>query len=294
MKKVFCDKGNMNYLVNQLKTHYRNKYYNLFMSSYKWKGIPKDVGDYIMKKFWADGTVAAFHIKYTEDPGFTPYLPQQYNMYDGPSVVELVNKYNVPIIPDGPQIVNKDVVIGWVLPNHKPIKTMVEFYIDRLVAIDLVINTNLEVHKIPFVVASTPEDVDKLQDMLNQILDNQLAVFGSFEDIDRIKTLATGAPYIIDKLYTYRCNLESELMTQLGLDNVVQDEHYQHLNLDQTNSNNQEINQNQQMMTDYLEDFCDNIQTYLGCTISVEETRQKVTSIMEGGQDPNENLHTNE
>lgn len=289
-KKVFCDKGNTNQIVNQLKTHYRNKYYNEFMGLYKWNGVPKEVADYCMKKFYADGTCAAFKIKHTNDVGFAPYLTQEWNCWDAPEIVELVNKYNAPIIPNGPQVVNKDVCIGWILPNHKSIKSIVDFYVDRLVAIDMVINTNLEVHKIPFVVASTEEDVQKLQDMVDQILDNQLAVFGSFEDIDRLKALSTGAPYIIDKLYSHKVNLENELRTELGIDNVMRDPSKQRFTVDEANANNQEINTSQQTMTNYLDDFCANIQSYLGCTISVEETSQRATSIMESENNEDKNI----
>lgn len=290
MKKVFVEKDSANLNAAKLKTQYRNKYYNLFMSSFKWNGIDRQTADYIMRKFWSEGTCAAFNIKHTNEPGFTLYTTQQFSMYDAPEIVELVNKYNVPFMPKGPQVVNKDVVIGWIQPNHKPIREVVDYYVDRLVQVDMVINTNLETHKLPFTVAASPEDIDKLQDMVDRILNNELAVFGSFEDLDRIKTLATATPYIIDKLYSYKVNLEGELLTYLGLDNSKRDDSKQRFTLDEVNSNNEEINANQENLLSYLEEFCDDIKKYLNCsTISVECRHKIATSIWEDQSNENNN-----
>ena len=79
-----------NELFNRIKYIYTNKFYNLFMNSLEWDGLTKEEEDYIMKKFWATGTLAAFNM---ENIGtvFAPYAVQGYGLYDVPTDVTIIN-----------------------------------------------------------------------------------------------------------------------------------------------------------------------------------------------------------
>lgn len=265
------------------KTVYVNKYFNLFLSNWEWNGLSLEQSDYIMRKFWANGTVAAFPIKFTDEIGFTAYAVSKYNMYDFPEVVNLVNKWQVPFIPITPQIVNKDVVIGWAQSNHKPINLIVDYYIDRMVQVDMVINTNLQVHKMPFVIGITPTDTEKAQDVIDRILNNEIAVFMDSEDLNMVKSFATGTPYIIDKLYSYKTSLENELLTFLGIDNASLDATRDRLIVDEVNANNAIINLNKEGVAAQFKAFSDNISKVLNYVISAKAKSQTVTSVHEDG-----------
>lgn len=52
---------------------YRNKYFNLFRSNFKWKGLDYRQEEYIMRRFYGDGTVAAFKIRNIDELGFSPW-----------------------------------------------------------------------------------------------------------------------------------------------------------------------------------------------------------------------------
>lgn len=55
---------------------YRNKYFNLYRAGFKWTGLDYRQEDYIMKKFYDSGTVAAFKIKGIDELGFAPWTLQ--------------------------------------------------------------------------------------------------------------------------------------------------------------------------------------------------------------------------
>lgn len=280
MKTKWINKRDNVYATfDRIKNIYVNRYFNLFMKYFEFEGLDDNQEDYLMRKFWDTGTIAAFSIKHTDDIGLTQYSTQKWNMYDLPDTVLLINKWNVPFMPNTPQVVDKDVVIGWINANHKALKDVVISYAERMAQVDMVINTNLQIHKMPFLVAVDPTNVDKVKDILARILDNQIAVFTDIDDINLLQTYSTDAPYIIDKLYAYKQQLESELMTIMGLDNMVSDPTKYQLTVDQENSNNSMINASRETMLDCIKKFCDKVGEVLGKQISVKCRLEEAQSV---------------
>lgn len=263
-------------LFTKIKTVYNNKYYNLFMNSLKWNNLTKEEEDYIMRKLWSMGTIAAFNMK---DFGtvYAPYAVQGYGLYDVPTDVNIINERNIPGFPINPLKVNKDAVIGYIQRNKKPIRDIVDYYVTRLAQVEMVINTNLELQKIPFLIGISDTDTKNAQEIVNKILNNEVVVFANMEEINQVKALVNGAPYILDKLYAFKNNLESELLTYLGIDNSQVD--VDKLAVDQINANNQMINNNSQGYINELTKWCEDVKKYLGTEISVEATQQPVESV---------------
>ena len=283
-------------LNDKIKNVYLNRYFNLFMKYFKFSGLDANQADYLMRKFWDTGTVCAFPIKKTGELGLCQYAVQNWNMYDLPETVLLINKWNMPFFPVGVQTVNQDVVLGWINPNHKPIKDLVDLYAQRMAQVDMVINTNLQLHKMPFLVATTPENVEKAKDILDRILNNEIAVFTDIDDVNLMQAMATQAPFIIDKLYNYKAELESELLTLLGIDNPVIDAQnvLQNITVDQENSNNALINASQETMKSCLEDFFKKVSEVLGYNITFEPMLKPVQSVHEEAQPEDEGADEDE
>lgn len=290
MSKKYLNKQLVVADFNNIKTIYLNRYYNLFMKYFKFNNLDKNQTDYLMRKFWDTGTVAAFKIKNTDEIGLCQWVANKWNMYDLPEEIQLINKWNLPFFPKGNQVVDKDVVIGWITPNHKPIKLVVDEYADRMAQVDMVINTNLQLHKMPFLVSTTPENQQKIKDILNKILNNEVAVFTDADDINAFQSVNTNTQYIIDKLYSYKAQLESELLTILGMDNPIVDNtgRLQNITVDQENSNNAQINQAQETMVACLEDFFDKVEEVLGYKVTFETLVKPVESVYENNIDVSE------
>lgn len=245
-----------------------------------------------MRKFWSEGTIAAFDYKAIDDIGFAPYSVNGYGLYDVPTHTILINERNVPGIPSKTMVVNKDVVLGYYQRNHKPVVKIVDYYVNRLTQIDMVMNTNLEMQKMPYLIGIDSSDTTTANNIVNKILNNELVVFATLEELKNVTTLVNGAPYILDKLYMLKNNLECELLTFLGVDNSQID--VDKLAVDQINSNNQVINSNAEGYEKELTKFCERVKEVLGYEISVKTTHEPVESVHENMDHSNSNMEDKE
>lgn len=285
MKMKLLNKQDINKLRLDIKTMYTNKYFNMFMDSYIYTGPDPEQSDWLMKQFWAVGTAAAFKIKNTDMIGLVPYAVQTYNMYDYPEEIVYVNKRNVKFIPAGVHIVNKDCAIGWIQANHKPVRQIVDYYIDRLTSIEMVINTRLTLEKCPWMVAVDPSDEAKAEDLIDRILNDEVVVFISFEQLHAVQALTTNAPYILDKIYSLKVSYENELLTYLGLDNNggSSNPKEQKMLVDEVNANNQAINANKDAYLKHISEFLEKINELFGVNWTVEPAQKPVESVHEEG-----------
>lgn len=270
--------------INQVAQNLKNKYYNVWMSKFKWSGLDEEIKEqeqnYIMRHFWSEGTVALRNIKGLNLLAMCPWNTETYNYLDFPEKIVLVNKRGVSktIIPSTPQVVNKDVALLYCLPNHKSISSVVYYYIERMIQVEIVINNNLKLQNIPFVIGVTEEDKDQFDDIIEKILNNELVVFTSVNDIKKLQTLATNAPYIVDKLKTYLVSLENELLTVLGIDNSGAQAKQAQLTVDEVNASNDIINDYGLAIEDEIKAWLERANAVLGRNISIEAKTKPVDS----------------
>lgn len=127
------------------RTLIENKVYNIFMDTFTIGGITPERNDYLMRQMYDKGTASALRLRRmtNEDDNqgivFTPYTTRTYTIDDGASTILFINKRGnniVDFIPTGEQVVGKDCVVGYIQPNHKPIKQMLNYYINRLVEVE--------------------------------------------------------------------------------------------------------------------------------------------------------------
>lgn len=278
----------------QATQNYINKCYNIWMAKFEWTGLDEELAskqeNYIMRKFWADGTIAAKPIANTDMMVYAPWALQTIDCYDLPATVNLVNVHNAPFIPYTTQVVGKDVVIGWCQPNHKPIAAIVKYYVDRMVQVDMVINTNLQLQKMPFLVGVDETDKQKMEDVIARLLRDEIVVYASLEDLQKIQTLATQTPYIIDKLTEHKRYLEQELLTFLGVDNNGSTSLEQtHIVADAVNANNDMINDYGQAIESEINKWLDDVNRVFGRNIHIKARSKPVNTVHEEVED-NDNM----
>lgn len=271
-------------LVADVRNNLYNKYYNVWMSKFKWNGLDENNKEqqenYIMRKLWSDGKLALRNINNTGLLAMCPFAENSYNFLDFPDTITLVNKRGVSesIIPSGLQVVNKDVAIVYCNPAHKSIEYVVNYFIDRIIQVEVLINNNLKIQNMPFVISVTEEDKDQFDDIINRILNNELVVFSSVGDINKLQNFTTTAPFIVDKLKAYEVSLENELLTVLGIDNSgVQAKKAQML-VDEVNSNNDIINDYGQAIEDELKKWLDRANKVLNRNITIEAKSKPIES----------------
>lgn len=270
---------------------YENKYFGLFLNRYRFSKLTKNQNRMLFKSYWQTGTIAAFIVEGTkQEPSLkqmlsnsskdtlilendesqgllllVPYATAKYDIQDAPSVINYINKRGATFIPQGLKIVNKDCVLGWAHTSHSPIRSLVMFYIDRIVDVENTINMNLFVHKLPRLVVCSPEDKSRVEDLMQKIEAGEKKLFLDANDVQAIKNVldsGSNTSYIIDKLYQYKQNLENELSTFLGFNNIPV-EKAERLITAEADSNNDLIKESGDCFVSCLEDFKDEVKEVL-------------------------------
>lgn len=283
---------------------YLSKYFGLFMSAYRFTGITEDQADFLLRRLWSRGRIAAFIVEGTKPESsnelasvndypngmiaFTDFAPCRYNIYDWPIAVNLVASRGATFIPRTPQNVNSSCVIGYVQKNKLPVKQIAEYYVSLMTDVEMTIKAQLRGHKAPWTIATTPENEKKIKALYEKLISDDEALFASVEDIKNIQLLITGQQYIIDKLYAYKQAVENELLTYLGIDNLGTMQKKEHFVVDEVNSNNDLINDFSDSFIDSMKSFCERVRTFLGFEMNVEAVASPVAAVSEVGDKQNE------
>ena len=306
---TYLDDGNASTFT--ARRFYENKYFGMFVNRYRFPNLTKNQNRYLLAEYWRTGTIAAFIIEGTkteptlkellsnstpntinpsEDNGagiicLVPYACAKYNIENAPSVVNYVNTRGAAFIPTGMKKVNVDCVIGWAHSSHAPIRSLVLYYIDRIVDVENTIGMNLFVHKLPRLIVCSPEDRARVEELMEQIEAGNKKLFLSAEDVQAIKNVldsGSNASYIIDKLYQYKQNLENELNTFLGFNNVPI-EKAERLITAEADSNNEVIDESRECFINCLNDFAEECLDVLGYNLG---TLEYLTPEEEESSDP--------
>lgn len=280
---------------------YMQKYFNLFMGAYEFTGISPEQQHYILKKLFFDGKICAFIVEGTKLPegvapsttqeypngmiAFVPFAPCEFNIMDFPVKVNLIQVRGAQFIPTKIQVVNQDVVLCYIQKNKKSVASVVEYFVQKIVDVDMTIKNNLKALKTPFFIATTPENEGKMKTLWEKIENDDGVLYLSASEIEAIKVLATGTQYNIDKLFSYRQALENELLTYLGFDNLGIMEKKEHLITDEVNSNNDLINDHSDLFLSPLQDWCKGIKDVLGFDMGVRAKSSPVSAEEETKED---------
>lgn len=255
-RKISYNQMTVDQLRERIKHNLLNKYFNLWMNTLKFPDtLTYQQIDFIMRKYWGEGNIAGFVHKLTGEPVFTTFAAAMYNTYDWPIKVQLLNPRGVPFIPSNLQEVDVDCVVGYAQRNKKPISDVVNYYVERIVSVEMVININLQVHKTPFIIVSDPMTKQRIEQFMNQIANDEYKLFINSDEQNLFNALQTGAQYIIDKLYQYKCSLENELSEYLGIGNLGIQEKKEHLINAEVDSNNEMIERCGECIYDTIKDF---------------------------------------
>ena len=285
-------------------------FYNIFMNGYDLPELNREQKDYVLRKFWAEGKVASFVVEGTRPSknfemenvndypegllAFCPFAPTLYGITDWPIKVNLVPIRGATFIPRGVQVVNQDCVIGYAQRSKRSIMSMIEYYVERIVEIEMTIRTNLFTLKAPWLITTTPENETKVKRLFERIFNDELVLYLSPDEIDAIKSIATPTPYVLDKLYQNFQSIINEALTFLGFDNVGGIEKQEHLNKDEVNANNTLINICGDSIYDCMKEFCETTTKVLGHKLTCVKKYDAVMSETQKAKGGNKTKKENE
>lgn len=307
-----------------VESFYFNKYFSLFMNAYEFDNLTSEQARYLLKKLWNKGTASAFIVEGTrQDPTLaevlsnssaktlnvgeenpngllmiTQYAPVQYNAFDEPSAVNYINARGTTFIPKGTYIVGKDCVIAWGHRSHMPIADLCRFYINRIVDVEKTISVNLFTNKLPRLIVCSPEDRNRVQELVDAIENGEKKVFIDVNDFNAIKNVLEGGANsgeLIKTLYEYKTQLENELLTFLGINNVNIQKR-ERLITDEANANNEVIMDSSDCFLDCLKEFCKQVSEILGYPLSVKAKENPMSNQVDlnDNEDDEESQEENE
>lgn len=211
---MFCESAYMN---NRTYLQYYNRLTELAISMFEWKGLPDTVdARFIEMCLFADGMCVFFK---DEDIGF---LGLQC-MIGGN-----LNVYRIPIdrhayATNGYQknLTEEDSVI--IFNNYLHTNSMldVEMFSKRLYNLDRAIDVNANAQKTPVLIQCDETQRLTMKNLYKQYEGNEPFIFGNKAlDVNGLKVLNTGAPYVADKLYQLKTQIWNEALTYLGISNT--------------------------------------------------------------------------
>lgn len=279
----------------KIKQHYVEKCFNKWMNKFTFKkGLDYQQIRYMMKRFWQeDAGGCAFYVlplsKREEAPEgeliITPFAPSGlYNIYDFPIGCRLINTRGVKFIPTEELIIDKDVVIGYIAPNHKGVYTLISTKIEELVELEMAIRGNIKALKTPWMIGVTPENKKVIEKFYASLEDDDPYLFVPIDEIANAKSLLSGAQIYIDKFEVKRQQILDEIDTILGFNSVGIMNKKEHLTTGEVAMNSEETSTFNDIFYDYLKELFKRVKKVLGYTIEFD---MNVPAMMPSTQNPN-------
>lgn len=264
---------------------YTNKFLNMFINKYEWGGMRPEERDFVMKSYYYKGCISAINNK-TIGLIYVNFAPYMFNIYNYPVEAMPIKTQTMEgtlgnLIPNKNLKVDEDIVISYIQNSHKSVFAIIEPLINKLVDVEMTINTNVQTSKMPFFVGVSPEDKDRMQALIDSIMSDDIAVYGDFKDLQSLKSVITNTPYIVDKLYQYKCSLENEILTFLGVNNMGVLEKKEHMITDEMHQNDETIKTHDDIFLINMQDFCNKCNSIFGSNISVKNRYENIEDSFE-------------
>lgn len=196
---------------------YYNRLVELSISMFEWKNLPDTVDPRFLELTLFSEGQAVFFLD--EDIGFLALQNAAYGNLD---------VYRIPTIRRAyaangykRDLSDKDSVI--IFNNYLHTNSMldVQMFSKRLYNLDRIIDVNANAQKTPVIIICDETQRLTMENVYKQFDGNAPVIFGNRNiNINDLKTLNTGAPYVCDKLYELKTQIWNEALTYLGISNI--------------------------------------------------------------------------
>lgn len=197
---------------------YLDRLTELAISMFDWKNLPLEIDKRFLElTLYTDGQVVFFK----ED------VVGEYTVLQVTTNGRL-NKYRVPIDRRAYAVngynrnlnIDNSVIIYNNMLRTPSVKYM-EMYALRLWDLDRTIDVNARAQKTPVLLQANEQQRLTLLNLYKEYDGNSPVIFGDKNlDLNGIKCIQTGAPYVCDKLYQLKTQIWNEALTYLGIANM--------------------------------------------------------------------------
>lgn len=211
----FWDSARLNKLTY---IQYLNRLTELSTSMFEWLNLPDTVDPrYLELHLFQNGSMVYFRDEAIGDLCLDCIANGQFDVYGNPINRRAYSSYNNYQM----YLDETNSVIIWNNYLHTSSILDVQMFARRLAQLDRIIDVNSNAQKTPVLVQGSEQQRLTLINLYKEYDGNEPFIFGDKNiDLNTLKVLTTGAPYVADKLYELKTQLWNEALTYLGISNV--------------------------------------------------------------------------
>lgn len=212
---MFGDSATLN---NLTYIQYLNRLTELAISMFEWKNLPPSVdARYLELHLFETGCIVYFDDDVLGNLCLDCIASGRLGVYGDPVLRRAYSGYN----NYQKLLKESNSVIIWNNYLHTNSILDVKMFAKRLYNLDRIIDVNANAQKTPVLVQGTEKQRMTLINLYKEYDGNAPFIFGDKNlDLNALKVLQTGAPYVCDKLYQLKTQIWNEALTYLGISNI--------------------------------------------------------------------------
>ena len=197
---------------------YLQRLIELSISSFEWTNLPLSVDSrYIEMTLLQSGQAVYFRDEVLGDLCLDCLANGNFDVYGNPVKRRGYSRYNNYSI----NLDETNSVIIWNNMLRKSSYNQLKLFALRLYNLDRIIDVNCNAQKTPVLVQGNDKQRLTLLNLYKEYEGNAPFIFGDKNlDLNSLKVLQTGAPYVSDKIYEMKVNVWNEALTYLGISNL--------------------------------------------------------------------------
>lgn len=214
-KTLFGESATVN---NLTYTQYLNRLTELSISMFEWKNLPPTVdARYLELHLFENGSMVYFNDEIIGNLCLDCLPSGRLDVYGNPVLRRAYSSYN----NYQKLLKESNSVIIWNNYLHTNSILEVKMFARRLYNLDRIIDVNANAQKTPVLIQGTEQQRLTLKNLYKEFDGNSPFIFGDKNlDLNSLKCLQTGAPYVCDKLYNLKQMYWNEALTYLGINNT--------------------------------------------------------------------------
>ena len=212
---LFEDSARLNNLTYK---QYLDRLTELAISMFEWKNLPPSVdARYLELHLFETGCMVYFNDDVLGNICLDCIANGRLGIYGDPILRRAYSGYN----NYNALLKESNSVIVWNNYLHTNSILDIKMFARRLYVLDRIIDVNANAQKTPVLVQGTEKQRLTLINLYKEFDGNAPFIFGDNNlDLNVLKVLQTGAPYVCDKLYALKTQYWNEALTYLGISNI--------------------------------------------------------------------------
>lgn len=197
---------------------YLDRLTELSISMFEWRNLPPTVdARYVELQLFETGCMVYFDDDVLGNLCLNCLYNGQFDVYGNPMSRRAYSRYN-----NYQKILSPDnSVVIWNNYLHTNSVMQVIQYAKRLYNLDRIIDVNANAQKTPVLVQATEKQRLTMLNLYKEYDGNAPFIFGDKNlDLNTLKAISTGAPYVCDKIYQLKTQIWNEALTYLGISNI--------------------------------------------------------------------------